>query len=491
MTSTKLHAALAQLETFSRHIVGRPLRPYQLEPAQAILASIFAKEGRAITVEMSRQAGKNEMGAQLEAYLLNLFQRRPVNLVKCAPTFKPQVINSKMRLESTLNNPLNFGRWRSEMGYMTRLGDARVIFYSAEPSANVVGATAHVLMEFDEAQDIALDKHDKDFAPMGATTNVTRAYFGTAWDDATLLERQKQRNLEAERKDGIRRHFEYPWWVVAEHNPLYSRYVEAEKARLGETHPMFKTQYLLQPIAGQGRFLSPQQRAQLVGNHSRLHCPGPSGGYFVAGVDVAGEDEEAQDATLRAAKPRKDSTVVTIAQVERSPIAPGIQGARLRIVDHLWWTGRKHPDLYAQLVDVLRSVWGCRRVCVDATGVGAGVASFLSAALGDAVVEQFVFTAPSKSELAYGLLAAVNAGACKVYSEIDATPEAAEFWREVQLAKYEVRANKQMNFYVDEADGHDDFVLSLALAVRAGSTVSALPASTIIKPPEDFDDGRF
>jgi hypothetical protein len=490
-----LHAALADVEAFSRFIIGRPLRPYQLEPARAIIASVFGRQGLAITVEMSRQAGKNEMSAQLEAYLLNLFQRRPVNAIKCAPTFKPQVINSKMRLETALGNPLNAGRWRSELGYMTRLGQARVIFYSAEPAANVVGATAHLLMEFDEAQDIACDKHDKDFMPMGATTNVTRAYFGTAWDEKTLLERQKQQNLEAERRDGIRRHFQYPWWVVAEHNPLYGRYVEAEKARLGESHPLFKTQYLLQPIAGQGRFLSPQQRAQMAGEHARLHSPTHHSSlvthYYVAGIDLAGEDEEASDAALRAARPRKDSTVVTIAAVERRTVAPGVQTTRLRVVEHLWWTGRKHAEQLAQLVDLLRNVWCVARVCVDATGVGAGVASFLATALGSSVVEQFTFSAPSKSELGYALLAAVNAGDFKVYAEPEQSAEAAEFWREVELARYAVRANKQLNFFVDESEGHDDFLVSAALCVRAGAQVLAPPASAIIAPREDYADGRY
>lgn len=34
---------------------------------------------------MSRQAGKNELSAQLEAYLLNLFQRRGGAIVKDIP----------------------------------------------------------------------------------------------------------------------------------------------------------------------------------------------------------------------------------------------------------------------------------------------------------------------------------------------------------------------------------------------------------------------
>src|SRR5204863_925155 len=49
---------------FSRFVVGRPLRPYQLEPARAILESVLGRRGETISVMMSRQAGKNELSAQ-------------------------------------------------------------------------------------------------------------------------------------------------------------------------------------------------------------------------------------------------------------------------------------------------------------------------------------------------------------------------------------------------------------------------------------------
>lgn len=501
-----IKAALCDPELFSRHIIGRPLRPYQIEPARAILRSIDEKAGDAITVMMSRQAGKNELSAQLEAFLLNRYQRRGGFIVKCAPTFKPQVINSKLRLEQALTNPLNAGRWRSQFAYMVALGKARVVFFSAEPTAQVVGATASIAMEFDEAQDIALDKHDKDFMPMAATTNATRVYYGTAWDERTLLQRQIERDLELERKDGRRRHFAYPWWVVAEHNPLYGRFVEAERARLGESHPMFRTQYLLETIAGDGGFLTGQHRAQVIGDHPRRHAP-VDGRTYVAGVDVAGEDEEAQDEALRAAKPKKDSTVVTIAEVEPVTLPGGIEARACRVVDHYWWTGRGHVQQYRQLLDLLRNVWRCQRIVVDATGIGAGIASFLSAALGESVVEAFTFTAASKSELGYQFLAAINAGGFKMYRETAGaepgwstvplhdypaySPEAVEFWRQCKLARYEVKANNRLNFFVDVAEGHDDFLMSAALCARAAAGLLVTPAAAIIQPPSDYEDGRF
>lgn len=450
-------------------MVGRPLRPYQLEPARAILDSVLHRKGLTFTVMMARQAGKNELSAQLELFLLNLFQRRGGNIVKCAPTFKPQIVNSKLRLEQILNNPWNRGQWRSSYGYMLTLGNASVMFFSADESSNVVGATAHLLLEVDEAQDVSREKYAKEFRPMGATTNTTTVLYGTSWIPDSLLEEQKQVNLALEAEDGMRRHFQYDWRQVAVHNPDYGRYVEGEIARLGADHPIMRTQYLLETLSGTYTFLSDQQRVQMRGDHPRRHSPAEDREY-VAGIDLAGEDEEAADAALRSLKPRRDSTVITVAELDWSTISDLVMEPRLRVVEHYYWTGRKHRDQYTQMLDLLRNVWRCRKVVVDATGVGAGVAGFLSSALGRQVVTPFVFSVPSKSKLAYDFLGAVNAGRFKMYRD-DGSSESREFWRQMELAGYTVRPNQTMDFYVPPERGHDDFLISAALLVAAAGMV--------------------
>ena len=297
----------------------------------------------------------------------------------------------------------------------------------------------------------------------------------SVWTAGTLLEEQKQANLALEAKDGVRRHFQYDWHAVAERNQSYGRYVEGEIARLGEDHPILRTQYCLEALAGSSGFLSDSQRAQMRGDHERIHR-GLSGREYVAGIDVAGEDEEAADAVLRSLKPRKDSTVITVAELDWSEISDLVLEPRLRVVEHYWWTGRTHREQYAGMLDILKSVWGCRKVVVDATGVGAGVASFLVSALGRQVVVPFVFSAPSKSRLAYDLLGAVNAGRLKLYRE-DGSPECREFWLEAAQARYAVGANRSMDFYVPPDRGHDDFLMSAALAVEAASMTGVRKAT--------------
>jgi len=437
--------------------------------ALAILDSVFGRRGLTFSVEIARQGGKNELSAQLELLLLTLYMAEPQNLVKCSPTFKPQTAISMARLKDRLNDAGFGGIWYSELGYVVRLGNARAIFLSADESANVVGNTAHILLEIDESQDVSKEKYTKEFKPMGATTNVTTVHYGTTWDDSTLLEEVKQTNLELERKDGIRRHFRYDWEEVAKYNPDYRAYVEGERERLGENHPLFLTQYRLLPIRGGVGFLSPQQQAQLQGQHARRHQH-EQGEVYIAGIDLAGEAEEEQDAYLRAVKPRQDSTVVTIGELDFSACDDVQKQPRVRIVEHYWWTGTKHTELYSQLVDILKNVWHCRKVVVDATGIGQPVSSFLRRAFGSKV-SPFSFTAHSKSELGFNLLAAINSGRLKVYSG-DGSPEYQEFWFEVEKAKSQYRPNQTMNFYVDPAQGHDDFLMSLALLVKASNQYS-------------------
>jgi len=442
------------------------LRPYQREVARAILDSVFGKKGVTFSVEIARQGGKNELSAQIELLLLALYMAEPQNLVKCSPTFKPQTVISMMRLKDRLNDAGFDGIWVTELGYIIRLGNARAIFLSADESANVVGNTAHIILEIDESQDVSKDKYTKEFKPMGATTNVTTVHYGTTWDDSTLLEEVKQTNLELEMHDGIKRHFRYDWEEIAKYNPDYRLYVEAERARLGENHPLFLTQYRLLPIHGGGGFLSLQQRAQLQGDHSRLRTP-DSGLTYVAGIDLAGEAEEEEGAILRALKPRQDSTVVTIGELDFSTGDDVQKQPRVKVVEQYWWTGRKHTELYPQLIDILKNVWRCRKVVVDATGVGQPVSSFLRKSLGSKV-SPFTFTQQSKSGLGFSLLAAINSGRLKMY-KADGSDEYKQFWFEMGRAKSQYRPNQTMTFYVDPAEGHDDFLISLALLVEAAN----------------------
>jgi len=450
------------------------LRPYQCLPGRAIVESALGRRGLTFTVVMARQAGKNELSAHVELFLLAKNARRSLDGVKCAPTFDPQARISLRRLWRRIAEAGLEPLAAREDGHAVRFGRARQLFLSAEPAANVVGHTASLLLEVDEAQDVDREKFDREFRPMAAPANATTVYYGTPWDDTTLLEQAVQSNLELERRDGVRRHFQYDWTAVAELNPEYGRYVEAERARLGEGHPLFQTQYALKTVSG-GRLFRAGQRAQLRGTHARQSAAAQSESY-VAGLDVGGQelDEAGPSAGSGRASAGHDPTVLTVARVVAAPSDALVPEPRLEVVEHLAVAGEKHDELLGRLVDLLGRVWRVRRVAVDATGLGETLARLLAKTLGPSVVRPLRFSAESKSRLGYNLLAAVNGGRLKMYAA-DGSPEHAEFWRQMELARAAYRSGRTMSFFVDPSAGHDDYLMSLALVVEAARDLEPQP----------------
>ncbi len=220
----------------------------------------------------------------------------------------------------------------------------------------------------------------------------------------------------------------------------------------------------MQELAGAGGLFGAGRLAQLRGDHPRQGRPTPGRAYALL-IDVAGEDEGLavgpdEGAAARLAGTRRDSTALTVVEV-----TPGVGGAlpSYRVVDRRLWTGTRHTALHAALVDLARVVWRARRVVIDATGVGAGLASWLTAAL-PGLVLPWVFTAPSKSDLGWRLLAAIDGGRLKEYAD-DGAEDTRLLWRQLDACGYEVRPGpgKLLGWGVDDARVHDDLLLSLAL----------------------------
>jgi hypothetical protein len=438
------------------------LRSYQVEVARAVVNSILENRGLTFSVEIARQGGKNELSAHLEVLLLTMYMAKGGSSVKCSPTFKPQTIISMTRLKERLDDFGFDGIWTTEMGYCIRLGSARQIFLSAEESSAVVGHTADILMEIDESQDVNKDKYTKEFRPMASAHNTTTVHYGTTWNDSTLLEEIKQTNLELERKDGIRRHFRYDWQEVARHNPSYLSFVENERQRLGEEHPLFRTQYALMPVRGGGGFITAQQIGQLKGTHNRLHRRRSGSTVYIAGIDFAGEIEVTEDRILTS--PGRDATVITIAELIENNTGDNRERG-IKVVEHYCRVGEKHADLHSRMLDILKNVWNCRYIVCDATGIGEPVTAFLKHKLGGRIIP-YKFTQKTKSEAGFDLLAAINSGRLKIYRQ-DGSTEYAELIYELEKAKCSYRPNQTLNFYVEPGDGHDDFLTSLALVVQA------------------------
>ncbi|MDO9121681.1 MAG: hypothetical protein Q7U31_07845, partial [Anaerolineaceae bacterium] len=218
---------LTKEKEFARYLSGLRLRSYQQGVFEAVLDSIKKKLGYSFVVMFPRQSGKNELQAHLEVYLLTLLSQYSVDIIKVSPTLKPQAQTCMRRFEQVARrNLLITSIWKKEGGNSYKVEGARITFLSAATGSNIVGATASGLLEVDEAQQVSIEKYDRDIAPMSASTCATHVFWGTAWTSTTLLARELRAAEEAEKKDGIRRVFRLTAEDVSKELEAYRKHVE-------------------------------------------------------------------------------------------------------------------------------------------------------------------------------------------------------------------------------------------------------------------------
>lgn len=484
-TLAGVRAIAGDVGAFSRALApGRRLRAYQGPVARTVGESVLRGLGREYAAVFSRQSGKDEMLAQLCAWLLWLHQREGGSIVVALPALRPQGLIARDRLIDRLSSPLTRRLLRVREGTIVDLGRASVRYLSAAPSANARGNTANLLLVANEAQDIDIDTWDAVFAPMAASANATTLYMGTVWTSTTLLARQLRLLADLERQDGIQRRFLVPWAEVANELPPYGDYVRRQMALLGEGHPFIRTEYELWELDGGGGLFPPERREPLRGPFRPLDRPpsdDPPGTIYALTIDVAGEEEDGlEGAALRQAKPRKDSTAVAVVRIrsgQQSAVSDrlperGLRPARpsYEVVARYEWTGARHTALHDRIVNLAQRVWRAKKVVIDATGVGAGLASFLTATLGERVVTPFVFSSASKSQLAWDLLGLIDAGRLRVCTPVPGDdPEQIRldvlFWKQIEACSYTVLPGpgKLIRWSVDDPRLHDDLLMSLAL----------------------------
>ncbi|MDQ3442424.1 MAG: hypothetical protein M3490_02290, partial [Chloroflexota bacterium] len=321
---------------------------------------------------------------------------------------------------------------------------------------------------------------------------------GTVWSGTTLLARQMRYLRELESIDGRQRVWLVPWTTVAEDIPAYGDRVRARVAQLGAAHPFIRTEYELEELDGDGGLFPEYRIAQMRGDHPRLDRARPSRRYALL-IDVGGEEEHGGGQLSFFAPTRRDSTALTVVEVDLDARGDGLP--IYRVVDRRVWTGVRHTTLHDTLVDLARTVWKASWVVVDATGVGAGLSSFLKNTLetnrgtGPSVrVEPFIFNATSKSRLGWDFLGLIDSGRFKEYADIsdnrhpDApiTPHVesgtaadlvsngvarhdhevtADYYAQLRATTYEVLngPGNVLRWSVPTRDGHDDLVISAAL----------------------------
>lgn len=456
----------------AQYVSKRPLRGVQAEIIKRVEKHVAAHDGGVVTIQSSRQTGKNETSALLQRRHLwrNQNSLHKSSWIRTAPTHEPQIVNSKKRLEelmrvdrkNVIGHPLFLNKkiQKSE-GYIWKLGNATVEFMSSGPHSNVVGATASECLDMDEAHFVDRKKLDEDFMPFVASTNAVTLLWGVAANGLDAIEAYRQVNIENKRLD---LNLYYPCDVWMEVNPIYAAHVNGRVQALGYDHPIIKTQYRLLPVANEGTFLNRRQVESLLnGQHERLAAP-IVGRQYEFLIDVAGGNEEFDpDDAMKSLDTDSDestdtdSTIVWIYEVTQE-VAKNNLFPVIRLVNMVQWTGVPLPVQEPEIVELIEK-WNPMKVTVDGVGVGRHLAESLEQKYGTYIVKKYIANSTTVSEDCFDLLARLNYSAVKMFKD-DESKEYKEFVRQLGWTKYQ-SARGKMNLIKPKSDKHIDMVKAI------------------------------
>jgi len=202
------------------------------------------------------------------------------------------------------------------------------------------------------------------------------------------------------------------------------------------------------------------------------------------------------------AYPRRDSTALTIVEVDLTTLNdPGLLLPSYRVVYRQSWIGIKHTQLYGQILNLAAS-WNLKFLVTDATGIGAGLTSFLARSLGDTVIP-FVFNSRTKSDLGWSFLALIDSGRLQDYAPSNNDDNLARlhelYFQQLIATQFQIvpGPDKKIQWSVPEgtrdlASGeliHDDLVLSAALlSVLDDQTWAVTGPAAVVNAPDPLDD---
>lgn len=270
---------------------------------------------------------------------------------------------------------------------------------------------------------------------------------------------------------------------------------------------MIRTQFFSEEIDGEGGLFPESRRVLMMGKHEKQVQPG-AGKVYAMLIDIAGEEEgqgQGQAGGQGQAMPqhggKRDSTALTIVEVDLETMQDElIKAPTYKVMFRKLWVGTQHTKLYGEIL-ALGRLWDVKKLVVDATGVGAGLSSFLERALPGMVI-QFRFNAATKSQLGWDFLAVIDSGRYKEYIPEDA--EQALFWNQLNACQYSITPGIDRKMKWGVPDGmrnnsgeyvHDDLILSAALCAALDGEVWSVGGEAlvvkVIDPIREMDKEGF
>ena len=369
-------------------------------------------------------------------------------------------------------------------------------FVSESPDGAIclaVGATADLMLEVDEAQLVPADKFDREAAPMAASTNAVQVFWGTAWDDQTLLARETRlAHLDGD-KDGRKHVFTTTCVEVGKEVPEYAEFVKGQIERLGREHPAVRTQFFCEEITELTSMFTADRIIKMKGDHDPLYGPEQDRCYVFL-IDVAGSDELTPSSKkANGFSDRRDATVVTICDVYLpEDKAYDKKNFVWKVVARRLYRNTRTELLEKELCGEIDR-WRPKKIIIDHSGMGAMLSDILIGKY-KRKVYPIDITAPNKTKMAWDFLSMVDTGRWVEYKgnelevlqsgftpgtdryEMLKEPELLQqmFFRELRACRIEPTGNG-MNVRWGVKDGtrdhatgrmiHDDLVMSAAMAV--------------------------
>lgn len=454
---------------FSEQLTGEKLYPYQREFGFRILESLIINDGEELTALWSRQSGKTQTTAQVLAAAMVLFPK----LASIYPEYFAKFKNGlwvgvfapvEEQAETLHQRIVGFLTSDSAVDLLVDpeiderlVGKGKLLTLSsgsiarqqtAHPRAKIESKSYHIVV-IDEAQEGDDYTISKSIHPMLAFYNGTIVKTGTASRTKGNFYKAIQHNKRRQTKRGARQnHFEFNWRYCAKSNPNYAKFIKKEMARIGPDSDEFQLSYELRWLLNRGMYTT-ETELESLGDKSMERVQAYTRTQCVVGIDPA-----------RAV----DSTVVTVCYVDWDrPDEFGYY--HHRVLNWLEIAGDKWEEQYFQIVDFLShyNVWA---IAVDSQGIGDVVADRLQRLLPDIEVVAVPSTTPEQSRRWKHLRELMGRGA--VVFPWHAKTRRLKVWQRFhqQMVDLEKRFTgpHMIAEAPDEADAHDDFPDSLALA---------------------------
>lgn len=440
LTDEEIERLSDMVMSYVQEMTGISLYPYQIELGWRVTYSLLVEDSDEITALFARQTGKTETLADIvvgcmvlfPVFARNIHWDSRISKFKdglwvgiYAPNYEQTgILWSRMKTrmyshsaKAALLDPdidINLNTQRENMVLPNgSFADAG----TASPQSNIEGKTYHLII-LEETQDIPTDKILESIHPMAAATAGTLVKIGTCNRKRSEFYAACRRNKRADLAAGLLRskrrcHFEFDYTVGQKYNPRYRKYVQKEKARLGEDSDEFRMKYRLHWLLDRGMFINPDilEDCGIKSNTNHLTITKGRGRRkqtitFTRAPNVVTYDASNEGILASIDVGRTNSTVVTVGKVFwDNPITyADSERFPLHILNWLELYGDDHEAQHPQILDFLKN-YNLSQAIIDATGKGDPVYSRLAAELDrfNISVTPFIFNSSSK-DLGYKVL---------------------------------------------------------------------------------------